>query len=108
MMPMAAKSGLRLSALLRGIPEVAAGLDCVVTGPCIDSRRVSRGGCFFALRGPREYGANDAQAAVNRGAIVALVDAGDKGHECVREVTGERLPFRDRAVIGAALAGCTS
>ncbi len=76
--------------------EVAAmlGTSCatperVAEGYSIDSRTISRGQVFFAIRGPRFDGHEFVQQAIERGAVAAVVEAAFRGR--AGEISAERL-----------------
>jgi UDP-N-acetylmuramoyl-L-alanyl-D-glutamate--2,6-diaminopimelate ligase len=68
-------SGQRLDHLLQGIAETTAIGPVVVSGLALDSRQVSDGDAFFALRGTRGHGIEFVGGAVQRGASVVLAEA---------------------------------
>lgn len=68
-------TGTGLAALLQGIAAIPAGLDVRVTGICADSRVLSPGAVFLALRGQRDHGWRHAAEAVRAGARAVLVEA---------------------------------
>ena len=68
-------SGQRLDHLLQGIAETKAAGPIVVSGLALDSRQVTRGDAFFALRGTRGHGIEFVHGAVQRGASVVLAEA---------------------------------
>ena len=59
-----------------------------VGGVCLDSRRVSAGDAFIALRGARHDGAAYVDEAARRGARVVLFDQGDAGSSAALEAIG--------------------
>lgn len=62
----------QLSVLLAGLSKVTAQQERVITGLCLDSRKVRPGELFFALRGTRDHGLEHASQALAGGAA-ALV-----------------------------------
>lgn len=74
-------SGQRLDHLLQGIAETTAVGPIVVSGLALDSRQVSRGDAFFALRGTRGHGIEFVSGAVQRGASVVLAEAPPFAHD---------------------------
>ncbi|MET0332349.1 MAG: UDP-N-acetylmuramoyl-L-alanyl-D-glutamate--2,6-diaminopimelate ligase [Dyella sp.] len=68
-------SGQRLDLLLQGIADTSGCGDIVVSGLCLDSRQVSAGDAFFALRGLHGHGIDFAASAAARGARVVLAQA---------------------------------
>lgn len=90
--------GFRLRALLEGHAEVAAGADCNITGLALDSRAVTPGDCFIALRGATHHGASYVHDALAAGAVAVLVDATDAALSASVPV----IAVRDlRAAVGA-------
>ena len=90
MMAAPVHDGYRLSALLNGYAEVAAAVDCDVSGLCLDSRSVRPGDCFIALRGAARHGASYVHDAIAAGAVAVLVDAGDDSLRAPVPVIGVR------------------
>jgi UDP-N-acetylmuramoyl-L-alanyl-D-glutamate--2,6-diaminopimelate ligase len=77
-----------LRELLAGIAVVPAADDIVVSGLSLDSRRVSAGDAFVALRGTREHGIAFAPAALAQGAVAVLAD-GNAGQDLCPRAAGE-------------------
>ncbi len=68
---------LSISQLAKIVHGVLADSACgheQVTGGCIDSRRASRGECFFAVAGNRTHGVLFADQAMDRGAACVVTD----------------------------------
>lgn len=70
--------GMTLAQLL-GDTDDAPGMDIRIAGLTLDSRQVASGDAFVALAGARAHGLAHAAQAVQRGAVVILVDAQDAG-----------------------------
>lgn len=68
-------NGQRLDQLLQGVADAGGHGDLLVNGLCLDSRRVSAGDAFFALRGAQGHGIEFAKGAAERGALVVLAEA---------------------------------
>ena len=68
---------LMLSALLRGIADVAAVDDRDVTGVHLDSRRVEEGNVFIALQGDTVHGLDFLPAVIDNNASAVLVAGAD-------------------------------
>jgi len=72
-----------------------------VGGVCLDSRRVSAGDAFIALRGARHDGAAYVDEAARRGARVVLFDQGDAVSSAALEAIGvSRLGERVSEIAG--------
>jgi UDP-N-acetylmuramoyl-L-alanyl-D-glutamate--2,6-diaminopimelate ligase len=71
---------LRLDHLLQGIAETPGAGQILVSGLALDSRKVSAGNAFFALRGTRGHGIEFVASAVQRGAHVVLAEAPPVAH----------------------------
>ncbi len=64
--------GMTLARLLAGLASVSRGHDRVVSGLCLDSRRVVPGDLFLAVRGSRGHGADHVAEALERGAVAVV------------------------------------
>ena len=82
-------SALNLSLIARRVGAAYRGPARPVAGVVIDSRKVSPGDLFVALRGARADGHDYVQAAAARGAVAAIVEHGFE-HRVERE--GEGAP----------------
>jgi len=62
----------------------------MITGLCSDSRAIQSGDLFVALKGARYDARKDASAALAKGAVAVLVDAGDSDSfaDALREIPG--------------------
>jgi UDP-N-acetylmuramoyl-L-alanyl-D-glutamate--2,6-diaminopimelate ligase len=67
-------NALKMSDLMEGITSISEKEDCWVTGLCSDSREISEGNCFFALKGLHEDGRNFIPHAVQKGASAIILD----------------------------------
>ncbi len=66
---------MRLSELLRDVIAIPAALDREVQALALDSKAVTPGAAFIALRGARRHGVEFSAEAVARGASVVLAEA---------------------------------
>ncbi|MBK6726117.1 MAG: UDP-N-acetylmuramoyl-L-alanyl-D-glutamate--2,6-diaminopimelate ligase [Xanthomonadales bacterium] len=66
---------MRLSALLRDMMEIAPGLDREIRELSLDSKSITPGCAFVALRGTQRHGIEFAAEAVARGAAIVLAEA---------------------------------
>ena len=76
--------GVSLERLLRGMAGLTPEQECLVTGICTDSREVSPGDVFIALRGSSASGINYIGEAIAKGAVRILAEPD-------RDLTGTRF-----------------
>lgn len=99
-------SGIALTELLAGgeIADVTGPVEISLSSVAYDSRRVTQGGIFYALRGVKLEGAKFVADAVSRGAV-AVASEQERPTEFPKERTWvELLPGSDRRGLARAAA----
>ena len=67
-----------LSSLLHGIASVPSVFDCRIYGIALDSRKIKKGDCFFALSGRQTDAHHFIADAKERGAVAVLVESDEE------------------------------
>ena len=81
---------MKLSILLKDIAVVTPEQDCEITQLSIDSREVTQGTLFIALKGTQQHGIDYAKAVAKQGAA-AIIWESDNSVESVESVETENL-----------------
>ncbi len=68
---------MMLSVLLQGVASISAVHDCEITSLTIDSREVTAGSLFIALKGAQQHGLDYAEAVVQQGAVAIIWESSD-------------------------------
>ena len=68
---------MMLSMLLKGVSPISAEQDCEITSLTIDSREVTEGTLFVALKGTQQHGLNYASAVAKKGAAAIIWEFDD-------------------------------
>ncbi|MGD8711905.1 MAG: Mur ligase domain-containing protein, partial [Thiohalophilus sp.] len=92
------QSLMTLATLLDGIVSVPDALDCVLEDMTSDSRQVTEGYLFVAVRGQQHDGADYIDAAIEQGAVAVLqeIHSQDSSVEPVSwktSATGKKIPL---------------
>lgn len=66
---------MRLGELLNGVANIDTRLDRAISGLTLDSKSITPGAAFVALRGSRHHGVEFAAEAVARGAAIVIAEA---------------------------------
>ena len=91
--------------MTHGVPlaSLVPGASGVVTGVCLDSRRVRPGDLYVGLPGARTHGARFAADAARAGAIALLTDAAGADDFAADWLAAYRAEFPQHALTSSAL-----